>query len=704
MEKIVKKISLLILGLILFMAGSSVQAAFNCPDTYVHYDSTDVFCTEEDNCSFTVLNTRLAANEITGTTYFGSGADMEPGHTYFKVSKDNEILYCSNALLSTWALDGVEEAAMDKCCRKKITYRKSLIYIYEYGYNENKSAGEYKYNSNYLTGTDARQDYYITQSAVWGIVPPGQDWLQNDWNNSWFKLGYNFTNGTYFGVTYPTVTKISALVNDAKAAQNAEPSLKLTSSSTKMNVTSDGKYYISKGITVTGKYLTEAITISVSGVDGAFVTTDENATSGITTISDGTLPSVSQTLYVKVPVGKVADAGVNIKLNVSSKSTFNDVSEIIECDPYVNNYASGEDGITNQSMIKYEPSYTVLSDEMTFTANKYPVKVSKRDTAGAILKGATLVMKQGGTVIKTWPTISEVQSILLVPGTYTLSELTPPEGYITKNTTITFTLDNDGKVYVSGKVVDEISLENEPIMVMISKKAITGEKELAGAGLKIVNSDGETVKDVEGNALEWTSEEEPMEFHLAPGTYILVETIAPLGYKLMDTEVEFTVLEDGKVMVDGDEVSVVVMFNEPIMVTFSKISIASSDELAGAGLKITDNDGNVMKDYDGNALEWVSTTQAKEFHLIPGTYVLSETIAPEGYELSETTIEFTITDEGKVLVGGKEVKDNLIVFKNTPEPVPVPTGSAIMYVAIAVGAIAIGAATYLVIRKKAGKN
>lgn len=36
-----------------------------------------------------------------------------------------------------------------------------------------------------------------------------------------------------------------------------------------------------------------------------------------------------------------------------------------------------------------------------------------------------------------------------------------------------------------------------------------------------------------------------------------------------------------------------------------------------------------------------------------GTYYLTETIAPEGYELSDTTIEFTVTEDGKVKMDKK---------------------------------------------------
>ena len=56
-----------------------------------------------------------------------------------------------------------------------------------------------------------------------------------------------------------------------------------------MNVTSDGKYFISNKITLSGSdnITDKKATITVSGVNGAFVTKDANATSGTNTFTFG---------------------------------------------------------------------------------------------------------------------------------------------------------------------------------------------------------------------------------------------------------------------------------------------------------------------------------------------------------------------------------------------------------------------------------
>lgn len=74
--------------------------------------------------------------------------------------------------------------------------------------------------------------------------------------------------------------------------------------------------------------------------------------------------------------------------------------------------------------------------------------------------------------------------------------------------------------------------------VKISKQDATTSKELPGAKLKLVDSQGNVVD-------EWTSTQTPHEVVLTPGDYSLTETIAPDGYVRNEETVTFTVNEDG---------------------------------------------------------------------------------------------------------------------------------------------------------------
>lgn len=407
-------------------------------------------CTLADNNGFCLDITKHTKINDSSSVYFGEDATKKPSNTYFKVSNNNEILYCSNVVLSTDHLTD-ELEPIDQDCREKPNIEKSIIYLYEYGYGKNLESGKYLYNSKYLYGNDIYKDYYITQTAVWYFYPPtddpGDEWLFNpendgvNWDTFWFNEGYDFSQGTYYGKTYDMVTKITALINDAKASSNASPVLEISSNSTTMNITEDGNYYISDAITLTGKYLTEEIILSVTGISGAFVVKDKNATSGITKLSDGTNPLVNETLYIKVPTTSITESEVNIKLSVSSKSTFNDDTDIIECNPGKRKY--------DQSMIKYNPNLVSISDELTLNINKHTVKVSKTDLNGNPLSGATLVIKQGEKEVDTWITTDNIKSVQLASGTYTLEEVEAPVGYELSDKKIEFKVNNNGKVTIS---------------------------------------------------------------------------------------------------------------------------------------------------------------------------------------------------------------------------------------------------------------
>ena len=75
-------------------------------------------------------------------------------------------------------------------------------------------------------------------------------------------------------------------------------------------------------------------------------------------------------------------------------------------------------------------------------------------------------------------------------------------------------------------------------------------------------------------------------------------------------------------------------------VEITKKDLTTKGELPGAHLQVTDTEGNVIDD-------WVSTNEPHVIKdlLVGETYILTETIAPQYYELAES-IEFTIQEGG----------------------------------------------------------
>lgn len=499
-----------------------------------------------------------------GTNTFVMHATKEDGNDI------SRLVYCGDATKGNPRIE--ENGYVNWNCSPLSTNADQLRYIFANGY---------QYKST-MSDSD-KNEFFKTQLAVWYYTDSGKIF------NNYGKDANGNLDGTYNGSSDSTAAGIAKLVKDAQNyANNSTPSVSVSidGGDKTMSVTSDGKYYISKAITLGGSNISGNITVTISGPNGAFVTSDKNATTGSSSFANGSK------VYIKVPTGSVGDKAF-------SKLTASGSGKVYTGGVYRCTHVTGSGNV--QDIIDYVPSEEAktATDDITVTA--------------------------------------------------------------TKN------------------------------MVYISKTDITGSKEIEGAELVIKQGDTKIVS--------WTSTTTPYGYYLAPGTYTLEETIAPKGYIKSTSKITFVVKDNGKVTVDGKEVTSVVMKNEPITVIISKKSINGKTELPGAKLKITDKDGNILKDIEGNDLEWTSTTKEKSFHLAPGTYYLTETIAPDGYELSDTIIEFTVTEDGKVKMNKKDVDGNLIVFTNTPEATEVKTGSFIIYIVI-IGAVAVGLVTYYVMKKQ----
>ncbi|MBK1468655.1 SpaA isopeptide-forming pilin-related protein [Parvimonas parva] len=140
---------------------------------------------------------------------------------------------------------------------------------------------------------------------------------------------------------------------------------------------------------------------------------------------------------------------------------------------------------------------------------------------------------------------------------YIIREKKAKDGYVRAKDT-EFTVGTDGKM-------QEIKIVNDFTKVEISKKGITGDDELPGAKLKVVDSEGKTVD-------EWTSGDKPhLITKIKPGKYKLIEEIAPDGHVLA-SEIEFTVTETA-------EVQKVVMKDDTTKVRITKTGSDTEDKI-----------------------------------------------------------------------------------------------------------------------------
>ena len=209
------------------------------------------------------------------------------------------------------------------------------------------------------------------------------------------------------------------------------------------------------------------------------------------------------------------------------------------------------------------------------------MRISKTDITGdKEIGGAKLVViDKNGDVVDSWTSVEgeshKIEGVLIAGETYTLREEQAPNGYVIASE-IVFTVGEDGKVQT-------VVMKDDTTKVHISKTDITGDKEIGGAKLVVIDKKGKVVD-------SWTSvegESHKIEGILIAGeTYTLREEQAPKGY-VIASEITFTVNEDGTVQT-------VVMKDDTTKVHISKTDITGDKEIGGAKLVVKDKNGKVV--------------------------------------------------------------------------------------------------------------
>jgi len=251
------------------------------------------------------------------------------------------------------------------------------------------------------------------------------------------------------------------------------------------------------------------------------------------------------------------------------------------------------------------------------------VLVSKVDTEITMISGAHLqVVDQNGKIIDNWVSDGTAHAVsgLVVGQTYTLVETEAPEGYVLASP-IEFTVSDQADVN------DQLNLVNK--QVKVTKTDLTGEKEVEGAQLSVVE------KDTGKTADTWTSGKEP---HPVSGlevgkTYILTETKPADGYVTAES-IEFTVEDDFKSELHQ-------MKDDVTKLEISKEDITTSKELPGAQLIIKDSEGKEIE-------KWTSSDKPHYIEMLPiGTYTLTETAPPALYMKAED-VQFEVKDTAEI--------------------------------------------------------
>ena len=328
--------------------------------------------------------------------------------------------------------------------------------------------------------------------------------------------------------------------------------------------------------------------------------------------------------YIKVKKSDIKPGTTsNINILVNGKK-YMDVAKKFDC-------GSGNQNMTPNAYTNelLATATATITGKITLKGNKVNITKIDSETKKAVSGAVLSVKNASGKEIAKFTTSEKAYELKnLDAGEYTVTEVEAPEGYKKSNEVVKFMVSNDDKTV-------NVEFKNDKIKnpVEFSKKDATTSKELPGAHL--------VVKDIDGNVVdEWVSTEEEHKIKdLKPGKYSLSETIAPEGYRLSTTTVEFEVKGDGST-------TKVEMLNEPkdnTKVKINKIDADTKKTVSGATIVVKNKEGKEV-------LKFKSSDKAKVIdNLEVGEYTAVEVEAPKGYQLNKKAVSFKVNKDDKTI-------------------------------------------------------
>ncbi|WP_274293042.1 SpaA isopeptide-forming pilin-related protein [Clostridium perfringens] len=274
---------------------------------------------------------------------------------------------------------------------------------------------------------------------------------------------------------------------------------------------------------------------------------------------------------------------------------------------------------------KIDVANTVKTGELDF---------SKTDvTTGDSIDGAkvkiTGLEPQNKHINIEFTSSKEGNKFTLPEGKYTFEETLAPEGYRINKEVGTFEI-KDGQI-TKANLKDERKQGD----LIFTKTDVTTGKVIEGAKIKITCTEGLS----KGKVIDFTSSKDGNKFTLDEGKYTFEETSAPNGYRI-NKEVGTFEIKDGEITKANlkDE-------RKQGDLEFTKTDVTDGRIIEWAKIKIICVEG-LSK---GKVIEFTSSKEGNKFTLAKGKYRISETKAPEGYELTTETGEFEITNQGDII-------------------------------------------------------
>ncbi|MCO4097596.1 carboxypeptidase regulatory-like domain-containing protein [Macrococcoides canis] len=193
-------------------------------------------------------------------------------------------------------------------------------------------------------------------------------------------------------------------------------------------------------------------------------------------------------------------------------------------------------------------SDTVQSDPVTtVVTGVFTFNLQKINQQGFPLQGATIKLTGNGQTYEMTSTATgDISFNNLKPGTYSLTEITAPSGYILDSAVHTVIIDNDGNIQVDGATITgAYQFVNKPIVrnIQVSVYDAISNSPLQGATYQLFDDKNnllQTVTSDSAGKVQFTN--------LPYGTYKIVQTKTLPGYQL-STATQTVTINNGDVSV-----------------------------------------------------------------------------------------------------------------------------------------------------------
>lgn len=208
------------------------------------------------------------------------------------------------------------------------------------------------------------------------------------------------------------------------------------------------------------------------------------------------------------------------------------------------------------------------------------------------------------------------------PGSYIITEIKAPDGYLIDDPTRTITV-------TSGDTQTIVFKDTKPGGLIIEKRDSVTKEPLAGATFKVTTSDGRFVAQDGGatstNGLYTTDANGQIHIvDLDPDTYVVTEVTAPDGY-LMDAPSQ-------TVKIEKNDTQTLTFYDTPLGgLTIVKVDSESGKRLEGAKIEVAKMNGEIVGTYVTDKLGIIQLPDLDD-----GWYQLTEIKAPKGYLLDST--------------------------------------------------------------------